>query len=252
MALIKTAAEIENIRASGRILSEVRSILISKVAVGVKLSELDSVAKKEIENRGGVPAFLGYKATSAERPYPKSICASVNDVIVHGIPGAYRLRSGDVLKIDLGVKYKEYNSDSAVTVGVGEVSKQAVKLMETTELALNEAIQMAFSGKTLGDIGYAIQKRAKLGKFWVVKGLTGHGIGLGLHEPPTVLNEGKKGVGMKLQPGMALAIEPMLAAGTPHLVLNEDGSYATEDGSITAHFEHTIIITDEEPEVVTR
>jgi len=252
MSLIKTAGEIERIRSAGRILSEVRTILLKLVKIGVSLSELDGVAKDEIESRGGRPAFLGYRASKNDKPYPNSICASINDTIVHGLPNNYRLKSGDVLKLDLGVTYKGFNADSAVTVGIGGISKEAHRLILGTEKALEEAIKEARAGKHLGDIGFAISRRAKLGKYCVVKGLTGHGIGKDLHEPPSVLNEGKKGQGMALRSGMALAIEPMLAIGTSNIVLRRDGSYATENGGLSAHFEHTVIITDGEAEIVTK
>ena len=240
-------------RAGGRILARVIKATATAAKIGSKLSELDTLAHRLIFDAGAKPAFLGYRERSMSEPYPATICASVNEVIVHAIPSSYRLRSGDVLKIDVGLIYEGFYLDSARTVGIGTISASARKLVKVTEKALFDAIRQARTGNTLGDIGFSVKKRVSRAGFHVVKGLTGHGIGRGLHEPPTVLNEGRKGEGLVIKPGLVIAIEPMVAIGTANLVLDKrTGGYATVDGSLTAHFEHTVAITKKGPEILTR
>lgn len=252
MANLKTEAEIEIMAEGGKILARVRDRLAIEAKEGITLRKLDELAEKLIREAGAVPAFLGYRPGGAEKPYPSSICASVNEVIVHGLPTNYKLKSGDVLKIDLGVLYKSFYTDTAITVGIGQISPEAKKLISTTKKALELAIENCQLGKTLGDIGFIINKYTRSQGFKVVKGLTGHGVGKRLHEEPTVFNEGREGTGPKLVPGMVLAIEPMLSAGDPEIVQLEDESYATRDGSLSAQFEHTVAITENGPYILTR
>lgn len=251
MVHLKTPEEIEKIRQAGKILAAVAKQITELAQPGVKLKYLDTVAKNMIEKAGGEPAFLNYRPYGAAQSYPCSICASVNDVVVHGVPTHYKLKSGDILKLDFGVRYQGYNADAAWTVPVGHISAKAQKLIDTTREALQRAIGVCQPGKTLGDIGYAIQSYVKSQGFSVIGGLTGHGVGKELHEDPVVFNEGRKGKGMKLEPGLVIAIEPMISAGSPKIIQLEDDSYATEDGSLSAHFEHTVTITKAGPEVLT-
>jgi len=238
-------------RVSGKILANTISALVRASKEGVQLSTLDKLARKMITEAGATPTFLGYTPEGATRPYPAALCASVNAQIVHGIPGNYILKEGDLFSIDLGVTYKGRITDSAVTIGIGKISDEAKLLMRTTELSLEKAIKECVPGKTLGDIGYIVENTAKKANFRVIQGLTGHGVGFELHEDPSVFNYGNRGEGMKLVPGLVIAIEPMLSAGSQYAVAVRDGSYVTKDGSLSAHFEHTIAITEDGHEVLT-
>ncbi len=249
--IIKTAEEIEKIRQAGKILAQVAKAVLAQAKEGTRLKSLDTLAKELILKAGGKPAFLGYQPYGAAKPYPSSICTSINDVVVHGVPNDYRLRSGDLLKLDFGVTYDGWHADAAWTTGVGEISEQTQQLIKVTEKALFEGIKYAKPGKHLGDIGWAISRTISGYGFKVVDGLTGHGVGKELHEDPSVFNEGKKGSGIALRPGMVLAIEPMTSAGTARIVQLKDESYAVEDGSLSAHFEHTVAITEQGPEILT-
>ena len=194
---------------------------------------------------------MEFKPNGAENPYPFSICTSVNEIIVHGQPTDYQLKEGDILKIDLGVIFKGYYSDTAFTYAIGEVAPMVRKLIEATQKALNKAIAAAKVNNTLGDIGFAIEKTAKSYGFSVIKALTGHGTGFSLHEDPTVYNFGKRGEGIMLEPGMVLAIEPMLSLGSNKIKKQKDDSYITSDKSLSAHFEHTIAITNKGSRILT-
>ncbi len=251
MSLIKTPAQIENIRASGRILGAVLRKLREVAREGVSLLELDAFAKREIIEMGGKPAFLGYRPYGAKTAYPATLCTSVNDVIVHGKPTKYVLKSGDIVKLDLGVNFNGGITDAAVTVAIGKASKEALDLIKVTENALKEAIKVMTPKNTLGDIGYAIERTVSAKNFHIVDGLTGHGVGTEIHEDPTVYNFGKPGSGMRLKEGMVLAIEPMTSLTTSKIVQLRDDSYATADGSYSAHFEHTVLITNKGAEVLT-
>lgn len=248
---LKTENEIKIIAIGGKILIETLKEISKNAKVGVRLKDLDKLAFDFIEKHGGKPAFLGYYPESAKRLYGASICASVNDVIVHGFPTDYILKNGDVLKIDAGVKYQDFYSDAAITIGIGEISRNAKFLITATKMALDAAIKMARPENTLGDVGWIINSIAKKYKFKAVKGLTGHGIGRSLHEDPTIYNFGEKGKGIKLEPGMVLAIEPMFAIGTDKVIQRPDDSWATSDGSLSAHFEHTVAITNNGCKVLT-
>lgn len=250
--MIKNKELIEKIRYSGKILGIVLRGIKKRAIPGVTLLELDKFARESIIESGATPAFLGYKPYGAHVPYPATICASINDVIVHGVPTNYQLRNGDILKVDLGVNWQGGISDAAITIAVGEVSSKALNLMKATEMALYEGIKAARAGNTLGDVGYAIEKTVKKHKFFIADGLTGHGVGEELHEDPVVHNFGKPGRGLILKEDMVLAIEPMTSISTPRIVQLDDDSYATADGSISAHFEHTILIKKGEPEILTQ
>ncbi len=251
MARLKNEKDLRELRISGRILAATMKALKEKAAVGVKLSELDDLARELIEKSGARPAFLDYTPEGARRSYPASICASVNETVVHGLPSKYALRAGDLLKLDLGVNYKGYWTDAAVTVGIGQISKAAKKLLEITEKALVLAIAECRPESHLGDIGWAIENYVEKNDLAVVQGLTGHGVGFALHEEPTVYNYGEKGGGMTLKPGLVLAIEPMVALGRGDIKQKPDDSFVTADGSLAAHFEHTVAITKKGPEILT-
>ena len=250
--MIKTPEQIRMIRNAGKILASVSKKVKAAVKEGVTLKELDTLAKKLIEEAGAEPTFLGYQPYGAEIAFPASICASVNEVIVHGVPTDYKLKSGDVLSLDFGVTYNGLIADGAFTVGVGKTSKEASELIETTYHALTLGIKECRKGKTVGDIGWAINDYVTKRGFKVVKGLTGHGVGVELHEEPTIFNEGHKNTGLKLKPGMVLALEPMVSAGDAYITQLKDDSYATRDKSLSAHFEHTVLITEGNPEILTK
>ena len=249
--IVKTTEEIEKIRKAGKILAQVAKTVLANVEEGKSLRSLDNLARELVKKAGAEPAFLGYQPYGAKKPYPCSICTSVNDTVVHGVPNDYKLKSGDLLKLDFGVILDGWYADAAWTIGVGKISEEAEKLIKVTEKALFAGIKQAKKGNTLGDIGYAIQNLAESHGFKVVDGLTGHGIGKKLHEDPSVFNEGKKGSGIPLQPGMVLAIEPMVSAGANKIIQKKDDSFATADKSLSAHFEHTIAITKNGPEILT-
>ncbi len=250
--MIKTAEQIKMIRVAGKILANVAKKVKDLAKEGITLKELDKFTKKLIQEAGAEPAFLGYQPYGAAKPFPASICTSLNEVVVHGVPTDYKLKSGDLLKLDFGVSYQGFIADGAFTVGIGKISEEAKRLMEVTQHALTLGIKECKAGKTLGDIGWAINNYVTKHKFKVVKGLTGHGVGIELHEDPPVFNEGQKNTGLKLKPGMVLALEPMVSAGDPYLLQLQDDSYATRDKSLTAHFEHTVLITDREPDILTK
>jgi len=251
MVKIYSEKEIQKIAASGAILAEILETLKKKSKVGVSLKELDKLAFWLVKKYEAEPAFLGYRPDGASKPYRATICASVNNIVVHGLPNEYRLRNGDILKIDFGVKKEGFYSDAAITVGIGKISPEASRLISATGCALEEAIKMAKSGHYLGDIGWAIEKTAK--KFGVksIKELTGHGIGRKLHEEPVIYNFGKKGKGTELKVGMVLAVEPMFAVGSDRVVQLKDESWATSDSSLSAHFEHTVAITEQGGKILT-
>ncbi len=254
--LLKSPKEIKNIAIAGNILAKILKILEKEVKIGVSLKHLDNLAYQLSKKHGVQPAFLGYKPDAASRPFGASICASLNDVVVHGLPNNYKLQSGDILKIDFGVEYREagksFFADSATTVGLGKISKSAGILIKATKTALEKSLKVAKPGNALGDIGYAIERVARENKLSVLRELTGHGTGLALHEDPIIFNFGDKGRGMVLKPGMVLAIEPMLSIGSWKIIQRPDESWATADGGLSAHFEHTIAITKKGHTVLTK
>ncbi len=245
---IKTADEIARIRAASLIVHDVLDEVVAAVAPGVTTAELDRVAARGAAARRAVPAFLGYHG------YPATICISVNDEVVHGIPSERRvLREGDVVGLDFGVSYQGFFGDAARTVPVGTVAPEASRLLAITAEALQRAIEAARPDGRLGDIGFAVQAHVEPRGFAVVRDFVGHGIGRKLHEPPQVPNYGAPGSGLRLRPGMVLAIEPMVNAGRAAVRTLDDGWTAvTVDGSLSAHFEHTVAITEDGPDVLSR
>lgn len=243
MIHLKSESEIEILEQSGKILSDILKILEKKADVGVNLLELEQMARKLSKDAGARPSFLGYQPEGAERPYPAALCLSVNNVVVHGIPRDYILRSGDILKIDMGIVYEGLMTDSAVTVGIGKTSPEARRLMASTKKALEAALAVVKAGRHIGDIGYVVEKQAKKDGFRVIRGLTGHGVGYEVHEDPVILNYGKKGTGPEIKEGMVIAIEPMFSISCEQIIQNKDESYSSADGSLTAQFEHTVAVT---------
>ncbi|OGM89332.1 type I methionyl aminopeptidase [Candidatus Wolfebacteria bacterium RBG_13_41_7] len=254
-SLLKSPKEIKNIAVAGKILVKILKILKKEIQVDIHLKQLDNLVYQLSKKHGVQPAFLGYRPDAASRPFGASICASLNDVIVHGLPNDYKLQSEDILKIDFGVEYREsgksFFADSAFTVGLGKISKEAKILIKATKTALEKAVKAAKPGSTLGDIGYVVERVARENKLSVLRELTGHGTGLALHEDPVVYNFGEKGRGMILKPGMVLAIEPMLSTGSGGIIQRPDESWATADGGLAAHFEHTIVITKRGRKILT-
>jgi len=246
MIILKTAAEIEQMRKAGALVRQVLERLGRYVAPGVRTAELDAIAEEMILAAGGTPSFKGYCG------YPASICVSVNGEIIHVIPGKRVLVEGDIVYIDCGAILDGYQGDAAMTFPVGDVSVEAEKLMRVTREALEAGIEMARPTMRLGDIGNAIQVHAESNGFSVVRDFVGHGIGRRMHEDPQIPNFGSPGTGLRLRPGMVLAIEPMVNAGGHEVMIMDDGWTAcTRDGSLSAHFEHTVAITDDGPEVLT-
>jgi methionyl aminopeptidase len=235
----RSAAELERMRAAGRLVGEVLTALTPRVAPGVTTAELDEIAEKMITDAGAIPAFKGYHG------YPATICASINEEVIHGIPSGQRvLRDGDILSIDVGASLEGYFGDSAITLPVGQVSEEAARLLTVTEEALYKAIDVAKPGGRVSDIGHAVQKHVEAYGFSVVREFVGHGIGQRMHEEPQVPNYGEAGRGPRLAEGMVLAIEPMVNAGKPAVKVLSDGWTAvTRDKSLSAHFEHTVAIT---------
>jgi methionyl aminopeptidase len=243
---IKSERELVSMREAGKIVAGVLDILKSRVQPGITTKELDVIAEREVKKLGAVPSFKGY------RGYPASICVSINDEIVHGIPGKRVLRDGDIVSLDFGAIYNDYQGDSALTVGSGNIGPAAGKLIEATSGALQEGIKAARAGSRLSDISNAIQVYAEGKGFSVVKQYTGHGIGREMHEDPLIPNYGPPHAGPILKKGMTLAIEPMLNIGTWETMVDNDGwTVRTMDGSLSAHFEHTIAITVGDAEVLT-
>ena len=250
---IKSEKEIAEMRQAGHIVAEILKIMAGQIKPGMKTKELDVIAQQELKNRGAESSFKGY------RGYPATVCVSVNDEIVHGIPGERVLKSGDVVALDFGAIYHGFHGDSAVTVPVGDVTPEAMRLIEATRSSLEHGISAAKAGARLGDVSAAIQHYAESKGYSVVREYTGHGIGRQMHEDPQIPNSTeppygiKAGTGMVLKKGMTLALEPMLNAGDWHTrVAGDHWTVLTADGSLSAHFEHTIAIDNSEPEVLTR
>jgi methionyl aminopeptidase len=243
---IKSPQEMDSMRRAGKIVGATLSVLQQAVRPGMKTRDLDAIAEREIRRLGGKPAFKGY------RGFPATLCASINEEIVHGIPGDRVINEGDLIKLDLGAVMDGFIGDAAITLAVGDTSEEARKLIETTRLSLNEGIKTAKSGARVGDIGAAIQGFAESKGYGVVREYVGHGVGRFLHEEPQIPNYGPPGRGPLLRPGMTIAIEPMLnLGGWRTRLLDDQWTVVTADGSLSAHFEHTIAITDEEPEILT-
>jgi methionyl aminopeptidase len=245
MVILKLPEEIEKARASNQIVAEVLSKLRDKVKPGVTTRELDKLAEEIAEKRGARPAFKGY------RGYPYSLCTSVNEEVVHGMPSARVLKEGDIVGLDFGVLYKGFFGDSAITLPVGKIDAAALQLLKVTEQSLYEGIAQAKEGNRLGDISGSVQQTVEAPGFSVVRDFVGHGIGRNLHEEPQIPNYGKKGRGLTLKSGMILAIEPMVNQGDYRVKILQDGwTVVTEDGRLSAHFEHSVAITDNGPDIL--
>ena len=231
---------------AGQVVAETHRLVGEHVRPGVTTQELDELAEEYIRSQGGVPTFLGYKG------FPASLCLSPNDMVVHGIPGPYRLEDGDILSVDVGVTLDGFVADAAYTHPVGEVSDEAKRLLEIGQAALAAGVGQARAGNRLSDISHAVQSVTEAAGFSVIRSLVGHGVGRSMHEDPQIPNFGEPGRGPVLQPGMTLAIEPMINAGGPDVYLHDDHwSISTEDGSLSCHFEHTVAVTETGPRILT-
>ncbi len=244
--IIKSDREIRAMREAGRVVAIILEILSGELKAGMKTRELDVIAGRELKRLGAKPSFKGY------RGFPANLCVSVNDEIVHGIPGERVLAEGDIVSLDFGAIVDGFQGDAAVTVGVGEISPEAKRLIEITAEALEAGISKAYAGARLGDISAAIQQQAESKGYSVIREYTGHGIGRDMHEEPQIPNFGQPGTGPLLKKGMTLALEPMVSTGDWHTRVGGDRwTVSTADGSLSAHFEHTIAITEAEPEILT-
>jgi methionyl aminopeptidase len=242
----KSPAEIEQMAAAGEILVRTMDLLANKIRPGVTTQDLDQAAEKFIRSQGATPAFKGYKG------FPGSICASPNDMVVHGIPGKFKLGRGDIISVDIGVVKDGWVADAARTFAVGEVSAVAAKLLDVTEGALFAAVEQCRVGNRLGDVSHAVQHHVESAGLSIVKSLVGHGIGRDMHEEPQVPNYGEPGKGVQLKEGMVLAVEPMVNVGRHMVRMGDDGwAIYSQDGSLAAHFEFTIAITAAGPRILT-
>lgn len=246
MIIKKSAAEIELMAQAGSVVAETLALLGEHVRPGVTTAELDALAEEFIVSQGGVPTFKGY------RGYPAATCLSPNDVIVHGIPGDYCLQEGDVLSADVGITLEGFVADSAYTFAIGDISGETDALLDACRAALDAGIEQCRCGNRLSDVSHAIQTVAEEAGFSVVRELSGHGVGRAMHEDPQIPNFGQPGRGPVLAEGMTFAIEPMITAGKPEIYVHDDRwSISTRDGSVAAHFEHTVALTAEEPRILT-
>jgi len=246
MIIKKSPEEIEKIGASGRVVARCHRLLRSKARPGVTTGDLDRAAERFIRSQGGEPVFKGYHG------YPGSICASPNSMVVHGIPGSYALSRGDILSVDIGVELDGWVADAAVTLPIGPVSAVAAGLLASTKAALHEGVAQCRPGNRLGDVSAAIQARVEADGYAVIRSLVGHGVGRDMHEDPQIPNFGKPGTGPELEEGMVLAVEPMVNAGHHEVRIGDDDwAVYSQDGSLAAHFEHTVAITAAGPRILT-
>jgi methionyl aminopeptidase len=249
----KSPREIEKMRRAGRIVAEVLALVESELKPGVTTAHLDRLAERHIRESGATPSFKGYPGGNPRNPFPASICVSIDDEVVHGIPGDRVIREGQVVSIDAGAIWDGWHGDAARTFVVGEPSPEIAKLVERTRLAMMAGIAAAVPGARLGDIGGAIEDVAKAEGYGIVRQFVGHGIGTEMHQDPQVPNFRSGASGMQLVPGICLAIEPMFTLGRHEVAVRPDGwTVVTADGSLAAHFEHTIAVTDNGPEILTR
>ncbi len=247
MIILKSDKEIEIMKEAGKIVAKTHEVLQKHIEPGITTKELDEIAEKEIKSLGGIPAFKGYNG------FPASICASINEEVVHGIPGLKKLKDGDIISIDIGSIYDGYYGDAARTFSVGNISKEAKKLIDVTRESFYKGLKYCKVGYRLSDISHAIQTHVEENGFSVVRDLVGHGIGTNMHEDPQVLNYGPPGKGPRLAKGMVLAIEPMVNAGTYKVeTLLDNWTVVTYDGKLSAHYEHSVAITDDEPILLTK
>src|SRR6478735_7874950 len=246
MIFYKSEEEIAIIRESAQILGKAHGIVAQNIKEGKTTISLDKLAEEFIRDMGGVPSFKGYNG------FPYSLCISVNETVVHGFPGNYVLKTGDIISVDCGVMFKGYHSDSAYTHGVEEIDPESATLLQRTKESLYLGIEKAVSGNRMGDVANAIQQHAEKAGLSIVRELVGHGIGQNLHEAPEVPNYGKKGQGIKLQDGLVIAIEPMVNLGSKNIVQENDGwTIRTRDRKPSAHFEHTVVIRKDKAEILT-
>lgn len=248
---IKTQEEIEIINEGGKLLRDILLRTAKLVKPGITTEVLNTFAEQEIFRVGGRPSFMGYG--SKRNPFPSGLCTSINDAVVHGIPSDKDyLQEGDIIGLDIGMEYKGLYTDTAITVPVGKISLTAQKLIEVTKKALDAAIRESKPGNRIGDIGAVIQSTAEDSGFSTVRDLVGHGVGYGVHEDPSVPGYGKKGTGLVLEPGLVIAIEPMFCQKKSEIYFDEDGwTIRTQDGGLAAHFEHTIVITENGSKILT-
>lgn len=252
MVLIKTKKDIDYIRESCQIVAETLQLMKRYAKEGVTTIELDKIAEDYILSNNARAAFKGY-SQAGSFDFPGSICSSIDDEVVHGIPGNRVLKEGEILSVDVGVEKNGYFGDAALSVAIGNISEEKKKLMDVTERSLYHGIEQAVAGNKVGDIGFAVQEEVERNGFSVVRDLCGHGVGIRLHEDPQIPNYGKKGTGALLKNGMTIAIEPMVNLGTYKVFVAEDGwTVYTADGMPSAHFEHTIAIIDGKPEILTK
>jgi methionyl aminopeptidase len=255
MITIKTKEEIEKLREGGKRLAFILQEVGKAAKPGVSTAELNDLATKLAKEKGDIPSELNYKPKGAKRPYPASICVSINDEVVHGIPNENPkiLKEGDIVSLDMCLTHKGLVTDSAITVPVGNIDSVSKKLIEVTKEALYAGIKSAKGNKHTGDIGFAVERVAKANGFSVVEDLCGHGVGYSVHEDPYIPNYGDRGSGDRLKPGMIIAIEPMINEGAKDVFIDKDGyTFKTVDASRSAHFEHTVLITSGEPEILTK
>ncbi|MDA1334444.1 MAG: type I methionyl aminopeptidase [bacterium] len=251
--IITNPSAIENLREGGKKLAEILRMVVSHVKPGVMTIELDQLAEEAILKAGGRPSFKNYKTEGTRGAYPATLCVSLNNEIVHGIPGRYVIKEGDVVSLDIGMQYKQIFTDTALTVSVGDVGEDVERLIRATKRSLDVGIEAAGPDVPIGTIGSTIQNHLEGEGFGVVRELVGHGVGADVHEEPEIPNWGTEGQGEKLVPGMVLALEPMATLGSPDVSPSEDGwVWSTADGSMSAHFEHTILITENGREIITK
>lgn len=250
--IIKTKEQIDILRQGGKRLAEVVHKVSQKALPGITTDELDTYAYELIVSMGDKPAFLNYKPEGAPYAFPKTLCVSVNDEVVHGIPGGKVLKNGDIVSIDCGINHGGLFTDHAVTVVVGETTKESYRLIEAATLSLEAGIEAIVPGARIGDISSAIEKVIKPYKFGIIKELAGHGVGVKIHEDPYIPNYGKAGTGLVLKPGMVIAIEPMINIGKQSITIARDGwTIKTKDRSRSAHMEHTVLVTEDGAEILT-
>lgn len=251
MIYLKNREEIELMRESALMVSRTLGIIAREIKPGVIPANLDKLAEEYIRDNGGIPAFKGFKGPRGAPDFPATLCISINEAVVHGIPTKQALKEGDIISVDCGVKKNGFYGDHAYTFGVGEISAEAKKLIEVTKESLYLGIQQMVSGNRIGEISYAIQQHAEKNGFGVVRELVGHGLGRTMHEEPEVPNYGKRGDGPKIKEGMVLAIEPMINMGTKNIKqLNDGWTIITADNKPSAHFEHDVAVIDGKPEIL--
>ena len=252
MAIVKNSSDIEKLRQGGAILAEILSNLSYLAVPGITTKSLGEEAMRLAESRNVKPSFLGYRPHGAKEPYPAAVCVSVNDEIVHALPSEKKLAEGDILSIDMGIWHDGLCVDAAITVGVGKISQNAAKLIKITRESLDAGIGILRAGVRTGDIGYAISNYVEKNGFQVVRDLAGHGVGENVHEDPIIFNFGKKGVGEIIPAGSVLALEPMVVEKDWHIKTGSDGwAIKTADGGLAAHFEHTVLVTENGYEILT-